>query len=71
LPAREALGGQDEIDVSSLSDNTAEIAGSPWAFIFAVVMTGVWLAVGPAFHFSNTWQLTMNTLASEVSATGA
>ena len=40
------------------ADRTAEIAGSPWAFIFVVVMTGVWLAVGPAVHFSNTWQLT-------------
>jgi|SRR5438132_217248 len=48
------------------ADQTAEIAGSPWAFIFVVVITAVWLAVGPAFHFSNTWQLTMNTLASQV-----
>jgi low affinity Fe/Cu permease len=48
------------------ADQTAEIAGSPWAFLFVVVMTAAWLAVGPAFHFSNTWQLTMNTLASQV-----
>jgi len=48
------------------ADQTAEIAGSPWAFIFVVVITAVWLAVGPAFHFSNTWQLTMNALASQV-----
>src|SRR5438874_4131063 len=48
------------------ADRTADIAGSPWAFLFVVVITAAWLAVGPAFHFSNTWQLTMNTLASQV-----
>jgi low affinity Fe/Cu permease len=48
------------------ADNTAEVAGSPWAFVVVVVMTVVWLAVGPIFHFSDTWQLTMNTAASQV-----
>ena len=48
------------------ADRTAEIAGSPWAFFFVVAITAIWLAAGPAFHFSNTWQLTMNTLASQV-----
>jgi low affinity Fe/Cu permease len=48
------------------ADRTAEIAGSPWAFFFVVAITAVWLAAGPAFQFSNTWQLTMNTLASQV-----
>ena len=31
-----------------------------------VVVTAMWLAAGPAFHFSDTWQLTMNTFASQV-----
>jgi low affinity Fe/Cu permease len=48
------------------ADKTAEVAGSPWAFFVMVVMTVGWLAAGPAFHFSDTWQLTMNTLASQV-----
>ena len=48
------------------ADKTAEVTGSPWAFVVVVVMTAVWLAAGPAMHFSNTWQLTMNTLASQV-----
>ncbi len=40
------------------ADKTAEVAGSPWTFSVLVVITAVWLAVGPAFHFSDTWQLT-------------
>ncbi len=48
------------------ADKTAEVTGSPWAFFVVVVITAVWLAIGPAMHFSNTWQLTMNTLASQV-----
>ncbi len=48
------------------ADKTAEMAGSPWAFFIVVLLTAIWLALGPAFHFSNTWQLTMNTLASQV-----
>src|SRR6266550_1282600 len=48
------------------ADKTAEVTGSPWAFFVVVVITAMWLAAGPAMHFSNTWQLTMNTLASQV-----
>src|SRR6266571_3684758 len=50
----------------SSADRTADAAGSPWMFMLVVVLTVLWLAVGPTYHFSNTWQLTMNTLASQV-----
>jgi low affinity Fe/Cu permease len=48
------------------ADRTAEVTGSPWAFSVVVVITAGWLAAGPIFHFSDTWQLTMNTAASQV-----
>ncbi|HEX9493861.1 MAG TPA: low affinity iron permease family protein [Thermoanaerobaculia bacterium] len=48
------------------ADKTAELTGSSWAFFLMVVLTAVWFAAGPAFHFSDTWQLTMNTFASQV-----
>jgi len=35
--------------------------GSPWAFILAVATVVVWLLTGPLFHFSNAWQLVINT----------
>ena len=47
------------------SDRTAALAGSPWTFTAAAVLSIVWLLAGPAFGFSDTWQLTMNTIASQ------
>ena len=35
--------------------------GSSWAFAVAVVVVVVWLATGPIFHYSDTWQLVINT----------
>jgi len=42
------------------------VVGSPWAFTATVTLTALWLALGPVFQFSDTWQLTMNTAASQV-----
>jgi low affinity Fe/Cu permease len=35
--------------------------GSPWAFIGAAVVIIVWGITGPVFHYSDTWQLVINT----------
>jgi low affinity Fe/Cu permease len=35
--------------------------GRPTAFGIAVAIIVVWLATGPIFHFSDTWQLIINT----------
>lgn len=35
--------------------------GSPWAFVAALVLCGTWAVSGPLFHYSDTWQLTINT----------
>jgi low affinity Fe/Cu permease len=35
--------------------------GSPWAFLAAVAVLVVWAVTGPLFHFSDTWQLVINT----------
>jgi len=35
--------------------------GSPWAFMVAVLTVLTWLLTGPLFHFSNAWQLVINT----------
>jgi low affinity Fe/Cu permease len=35
--------------------------GSPYAFAVAVLVVVVWVACGPAFHYSDTWQLVINT----------
>ena len=41
--------------------STARAAGKPAAFIVAVAVILVWLATGPLFRFSDTWQLIVNT----------
>jgi low affinity Fe/Cu permease len=40
---------------------TATIVGRSYAFIVAVSVIGVWAITGPVFHFSDTWQLVINT----------
>jgi low affinity Fe/Cu permease len=35
--------------------------GSAWAFAGAVFVILVWVLTGPTFHFSDTWQLIINT----------
>lgn len=39
----------------------SEKVGSPWAFVFAVALVIVWALSGPLFHFSENWQLVINT----------
>jgi low affinity Fe/Cu permease len=40
---------------------SAEVLGSAWAFIGALFIIAIWGLTGPAFHFSDTWQLIINT----------
>jgi low affinity Fe/Cu permease len=35
--------------------------GKPWAFLFALSGVLIWVISGPAFHYSDTWQLVINT----------
>ncbi len=36
-------------------------SGSPWAFGSAVTVILAWLALGPIFGYTDTWQLVINT----------
>ena len=49
-----------------IADATGSVVGSPWTFTATVGLTALWLLLGPVFKFSDTWQLTMNTAASQV-----
>jgi len=40
---------------------TAEWVGSPIAFALGVALIVLWAASGPVFHYSDTWQLVVNT----------
>ena len=39
----------------------AEAVGAPLAFVCACITILLWLSLGPANHFSDTWQLIINT----------
>jgi low affinity Fe/Cu permease len=46
---------------SRIANAVAHAAGKPWTFALAVLSIVVWLASGPVFHYSDTWQLIINT----------
>ena len=37
------------------------VLGSAWAFASAILIIVIWGLTGPTFHYSNTWQLIINT----------
>jgi low affinity Fe/Cu permease len=43
------------------AQKASAIVGSPWSFLIAIVIIIIWLVTGPLFHFSDTWQLVINT----------
>lgn len=44
-----------------LSTKAVIITGSPNAFIVALFIIIIWAVTGPFFHYSDTWQLVINT----------
>ena len=43
------------------SRRATEATGTSTAFILALLVIIVWIVTGPMFHFSDTWQLVINT----------
>jgi low affinity Fe/Cu permease len=46
---------------STFARKSSAILGSAWAFTVAILIILVWALTGPTFHFSDTWQLIINT----------
>ena len=44
-----------------LARDTARLSGRPVTFILAAGVILAWLLTGPLFHYSDTWQLIINT----------
>ena len=40
---------------------SSNVLGSAWSFTMAILIIVVWAVTGPTFHFSDTWQLIINT----------
>jgi low affinity Fe/Cu permease len=48
------------------AQRSSAMLGSAWAFSVAVLVILLWLVTGPLFHFSDTWQLIINTATTVV-----
>lgn len=46
---------------SSFANKTANLSGKPGAFLLAAGTIIIWAITGPVFHYSDTWQLVINT----------
>jgi low affinity Fe/Cu permease len=46
---------------SQFAKKAAHFCGRPRVFTLAVGVIVVWIVTGPVFHFSDTWQLVINT----------
>lgn len=51
---------------SSFAKQTSRFCGRPIVFVLAIVTILVWIISGPLFHFSDTWQLVINTATTIV-----
>jgi low affinity Fe/Cu permease len=52
---------------ATLAQRTARAAGSSTAFLAISSITLAWLISGPIFHWSDAWQLVINTVTNIVS----
>jgi low affinity Fe/Cu permease len=49
-----------------LAGGIAAFAGQPMAFVIALFLIVIWGLSGPVFHYSDTWQLVVNTATTIV-----
>jgi low affinity Fe/Cu permease len=43
------------------ANRIAALSGNRWTFVVAFTIIAIWGASGPYFHYSDTWQLVINT----------
>lgn len=46
---------------TKIATRSANWMGQPQAFVLATLACIIWAITGPAFHYSDTWQLVINT----------
>jgi low affinity Fe/Cu permease len=63
IQARRQVANKNTISLwfSRFASRTAQLVGHPYMFLLAVAILIVWAISGPLFHFSDTWQLIINT----------
>jgi low affinity Fe/Cu permease len=58
---RAPLRGRVHHLFGGLAIRVSLVVGSPWAFLLAALVIVAWAATGPVFHYSDSWQLVINT----------
>lgn len=51
---------------TGIAGRVSAFAGQPVAFVLACLAIVLWLITGPLFHYSDTWQLVVNTATTVV-----
>src|SRR6185295_17508416 len=46
---------------TTFAKRASRFCGRPGTFMLAVLVIAVWITTGPIFHYSDTWQLVINT----------
>jgi low affinity Fe/Cu permease len=59
LTSTSAIAGSDRF--GKFAARCSHYLGSRWAFVTAIGVIVVWGLTGPLFHYSDTWQLIINT----------
>lgn len=49
-----------------IAKKISQTVGNPWTFIVMLFLVFIWAISGPILHFSDHWQLIMNTISSVV-----
>src|SRR5213593_4909696 len=56
-----ANGNRNSSGFHVFATQAANWVGTKWAFLVALLAILLWLISGPYFHYSDTWQLVVNT----------
>src|SRR3712207_2489349 len=48
----------------TFAQKSAEVVGSSWAFMMALLIILIWIVTGPIFNYSTTWQLIINSFTT-------
>ena len=54
-------GGHPSSWFEAFASRTARFTGRPVSFLLAFLIVFLWAVTGPIFHYSDTWQLVINT----------
>ena len=46
---------------TQFANAVSRLTGRAWTFMICIVLVVAWAATGPLFHYSDTWQLVINT----------